>query len=43
MEEEEIGELPVVDDRHRVAGEVNFLEIIAEYLRRRKRLLGSSP
>lgn len=41
MEEEKTGELPVVDDRHRLVGEVNFLEIIAEYLNRRRRLLGS--
>ena len=41
MEEGKINELPVVDDRRQVVGEINFLEITAEYPRRRKRLLGS--
>ncbi len=40
MEREGVNELPVVDTRDRVVGEINFLEIITEYLKIRKRLLG---
>ncbi|MBN1593751.1 MAG: CBS domain-containing protein [Candidatus Coatesbacteria bacterium] len=32
--EKKINELPVVDEKHRVIGEVNFLEVIAAYLNR---------
>jgi len=38
MEEEHVNELPVVDASRRVVGEVNFLEVLAEYERLRKRI-----
>ena len=33
---EQVNELPVVDNQHRVMGEVNFLEVINAYLKERK-------
>lgn len=33
MLEEKVNELPVVDKEHRVIGEINFLEIIAAYMK----------
>jgi len=33
MIEETVNELPVVDNEHRVIGDINFLEIIAAYIK----------
>ena len=39
MNSEGIDELPVLDARGRVVGVIDFLDVVAEYLTRRKRLL----